>query len=99
MNGVYSVMKFTYPAVFKKTEQGSFEGYFPDLAMCRVTGDSLDDAIRNAIEAEREWISLELEEEEAELPAITDPEDIDAAQDEIVRSIGVNIRFFEGWDE
>ena len=25
-------MKFTYPAVFHKTEQGTYEGYFPDLA-------------------------------------------------------------------
>ena len=27
------------------------------------------------------------------------PEDIELAEDEIVRNISVNIRFYEGWDE
>ena len=42
-------MKFTYPAVFKKLENGSWHGRFVDLAGLEVTGYSLDDAIRNAI--------------------------------------------------
>ena len=29
----------------------------------------------------------------------TPPEDIELAEDEIVRNISVNIRFYEGWDE
>ena len=33
-------MKFTYPAVFHKTEQGTYEGYFPDLACCYAKGDT-----------------------------------------------------------
>ena len=39
-----NTMKFTYPAVFHKTEQGTYEGYFPDLACCYAKGDTLDEA-------------------------------------------------------
>ena len=45
-------MKFTYPAIFKKNSEGGYDGKFVDLACCEVSGYSLDDAIRNAIEAE-----------------------------------------------
>ena len=42
-------MKFTYPAVFHKTEQGTYEGYFPDLACCYAKGDTLDEALEKSI--------------------------------------------------
>ena len=38
-------MKFIYPAVFRKTEEGKYKGFFPDLECCEATGDSLDDVI------------------------------------------------------
>ena len=44
-----NTMKFTYPAVFHKTEQGTYEGYFPDLACCYAKGDTLDEALEDAI--------------------------------------------------
>ena len=56
-------MKFTYPAVFHKTEQGTYEGYFPDLACCYAKGDTLDEALEDAIHSAYDWISLELTEE------------------------------------
>ena len=59
----------------------------------------MDDAIDNANEAARTWITVELEEEEAIFPHVSDLEDIELAEDEIVRNISVNIRFYEGWDE
>ena len=43
-------MKFTYPAVFHKTEHGTYEGYFPDLACCYAKGDTLDEALEDAIQ-------------------------------------------------
>lgn len=92
-------MKFTYPAIFKKTEDGRYRGYFPDLAMCEAEGDDLEDAIRDAIEAEGDWIRLEFEEEDPVFPAISNPEDLVLEEGEFVRNIGVNIRFYEGWDE
>ena len=44
-----NTMKYTYPAVFHKTEQGTYEGYFPDLACCYAKGDTLDEALEDAI--------------------------------------------------
>ena len=49
-------MKFTYPAVFHKTEQGTYEGYFPDLACCYAKGDTLDEALEDAIHSAYDWM-------------------------------------------
>jgi len=65
-------MKFTYPAVFHKTEQGTYEGYFPDLACCYAKGDTLDEALEDAIHSAYDWISLELTEEEPDFPPVSD---------------------------
>ena len=92
-------MKFIYPAVFRKKEDGSYDANFPDLECCEASGETLDDAIDNANEAARTWITVELEEEDPIFPHVSDLEDIELAEDEIVRNISVNIRFYEGWDE
>ena len=84
-------MKFTYPAVFHKTEQGTYEGYFPDLACCYAKGDTLDEALEDAIHSAYDWISLEL--------PVSDVADLGKSEGEIARNIAVNIRLFEGWDE
>lgn len=92
-------MKFIYPAVFRKTPKGSYTGFFPDLESCQVTGDTLDEAMDNANDAAYNWISVELEEEDCELPTVSDESDLDLEEGDIVRNILVNIRFMEGWDE
>ena len=69
-------MKFKYPAVFRKNEDGTYNGYFPDLECCTSTGDTLDEAIENANEAAYNWITVELDEEEPNLPSISDPSDL-----------------------
>lgn len=91
-------MKFIYPAVFERTENG-YHAYFPDLEYCEAIGDTLDDAIANANEAARNWITVELEEDNPVLPYVSDIADIEAKDGDIVRNISVNIRFYEGWDE
>ena len=91
-------MKFIYPAVFRKTENG-YHAFFPDLECCEASGDTLDDTIENANEACRNWITVELEEEEPNMPYVSDIEDIEIKDGDIVRNISVNIRFYEGWDE
>ena len=53
-------MKFIYPAIFHKDEDGKYRGYFPDLEDCFAQGDTLDDAIEDANEAACNWISIEL---------------------------------------
>lgn len=92
-------MKFIYPAVFRKTEDGGYKGFFPDLACCEVKGDTLDEAVDNANEAAFNWITLELSEDETELPPVSDAADMDLEKGDIVRNILVNIRLMEGWDE
>ena len=91
-------MKFIYPAIFKKTEKGTFKGTFPDLACCEAEGETIEDAVEKANEAAYDWIYLELSEEGAHLPPITDIHDLHLGEDETVRNICVNVRFTEGWD-
>ena len=92
-------MKFIYPAVFRKTDKGTYRGFFPDLEDCYGEGDTLDEAIEEANAAAYNWITVELDEEEPNLPSISDPSDLDLTPEDIVRIISVNIRFYEGWDE
>lgn len=94
-----SVMKFTYPAIIRKTEKGTWKAEFPDLECCEAEGATLEDAVELANEAACEWISLELTEEDGHLPPITDTRDIHLQEGEVVRNICVNIRFTDGWDE
>ncbi|MGX8729080.1 MAG: hypothetical protein ACSW75_05860, partial [Lachnospiraceae bacterium] len=68
--------------------------YFCECIEALGTGEP-----RDAIEAEGDWIRLELEEENPELPPISDIHSLTLAEGEFVRNIGVNIRFYEGWDE
>lgn len=92
-------MKFIYPAVFHKTEKGTYEGYFPDLEDCHASGETLDDAIEDANAAACSWISIELEDGGHLLPPVSEPEDIELKEGEIIRNIAANIRLFEGYDE
>lgn len=92
-------MKFIYPAVFRKNEEGRYKAFFPDLACCEAEGDTLDDAIDNANEAAYNWIYAEVMEDEMDLPAISDESDLDLLEGDIVRNIQVNIRMYDGWDE
>ena len=40
-----------------------------------------------------------MSEDDGELPSVSDKEDMDLQEGDIVRNISVNIRFYEGWDE
>ena len=94
-------MKFTYPAVIGKEENGSWKAVLPDLACCEAVGDTLDDAIEKANAALYDWIELELSEDEVNLPPISDPRDLEQhlKEGQQIRQICVNIRLFDGWDE
>jgi predicted RNase H-like HicB family nuclease len=92
-------MTFIYPAVFTPKEDGSYTARFPDLKGCTASGSDLDDCINDAIEAARTWIQVELEEEDWDLPAVSSPEDLALLPGEEVRTIGVKIRLYDGWDE
>ena len=92
-------MKFIYKAVFHEEKDVKYNGYFPDLECCYGECDTIDDAIDDANEAARNWLSLELTEEDPFIPYVSDEEDIDLKEGEFIRNISVNIRFYEGWDE
>ena len=92
-------MKFTYPAVFKKKEDGSYFVQFPDLSLCRAAGKTYEEALANAKDAERDWIELELQEEEINIPFVSQVEDLPVEEGDIVQLLSVNIRLMEGWDE
>ena len=92
-------MKFIYPAVFTKTEDNTYEGYFPDLEGCTVKAGTLEDAIEQANEAARNWLEAELAEDDPLFPPVTEPEDLTLTKKETVRNICVTVRFYEGWDE
>ena len=92
-------MRFEYPAVFKKREDGSYEGRFPDLPGAEVTGGSMEDVIRNAINAEREWMLTEFWEEDPKVPPISDAEDLVLGEGEFVRQVAAIVKFQEGWEE
>lgn len=91
-------MRFVYPAIFHKTEQGTYHGYFPDLECCEADGETLEDAVDNANAAAADWITLEIE-EEGTLPDVSDADDLKLAEGEVVRNIAVTIRLTDGWDE
>ena len=91
-------MRFVYPAIFRKNENGKNQGYFPDLEGCGAEGDTLDDAIDNANEAAASWIALEIE-EGGQLPWISDADDLELQEGDEVRNIAVTLRLMDGWDE
>lgn len=90
-------MKFVYPAVIKEVN-GIFKVRFPDLAECEAEGRTMEEAIENAKEAEKNWITVELE-EEGTLPEITAAGDIETEENETVRTISATVKFTEGWEE
>lgn len=92
-------MTFIYPAIFKQQDDGSFSAYFPDLECCYASGNDLEDCIDAANDACRDWIELELSEDDAVLPSVTTEDDIELKPGEFVRHISVNIKFYVGWDE
>lgn len=92
-------MKFYYPVVIEKKEEGSWHAFFPDLKMCEADGTDEFDVLQNAREAAYGWIDLEMQETDPQLPSPTDPKDVRKEPGQDVRMILVNYRLTEGWDE
>ena len=53
-------MKFYYPVIVKKTENG-YHAKFADLEMCEADGDTLDEVLDNAKDAAYNWIEAEFQ--------------------------------------
>ena len=59
---------------------------------------TLDDCINDAIAECRDWIQTELL-ETLDMPPVSDYDDIPVKENEHIRTIGVIVRLYEGWDE
>ena len=92
-------MRFIYPAVISRKEDGSFHAVFPDLDQCEADGDSENEVLRNANLAAHSWIDLEFGEDDPEFPPASDPEDIVTKEGEFVRNILVIYKVMDGWEE
>lgn len=89
-------MKFFYPAVITKKEEG-FYVKFPDLEKCEAFGEDLEDALENARYEGVNWILTELE-FGGDLPASTHKNDISLNDNQTVRELLLRMPR-EGWDE
>ena len=94
-------MRFIYPAILHPNDDGTFTATMADLEGCTATGFSIDDCLEEINAAALTWITLELEEEDGELPAISDHEDIRPRlqENEFIRDVSIMYRSYDGWDE
>lgn len=94
-------MRFVYPAVIQKKEDGTYHGEMADLKMCYGDGDSVDACIRELNQAAYDWIDLEMKEDDPDLPPASDVDDLKKkyGKDSIVRNILIIYKMVEGWEE
>ena len=92
-------MTFIYPVILTRKEDGSWEGEFPDLEMCRCKGATLHEALEDARLQAYEWIDLELQEDDPVMPHVSEEGDLALKEGQEVRSVMVHYRYTEGWDE
>ena len=85
-------MKFIYPAVFRKTENAIMPSS-RILNAARLPATLWTTLSKMQMKACRNWITVELEEEEPNMPYVSDIEDIEIKDGDIVRNISVNIQF------
>ena len=90
-------MKFVYPAIFVPREQGGYRVTFPDLEECYAEGETLDEAIERAKEAEATWISVELE-DGTELPPAEAIDEASLEKGAFVRPVSAIIKFVDDYD-
>ena len=92
-------MVFTYPAVFRKEADSTYTGYMPDLKGISFKADSFDTAVREAHHEMEQYLIAEFEEEDPNLPPVSEPDDIELSDGEQVVQISVHYRFHQGFDE
>ena len=61
--------------IIPDNEEGGFTAWYPELPGCITTADSLDEIIRNALDAKKAWIEAAVEEDlEIREPVKENPE-------------------------
>ena len=92
-------MTFIYPAVLTPHKEN--EGYhvtFPDLVGCEADGPDLQDALENARAAAYDWVCVELEEDDPDMPEVTHEEDILLDEGSFVRQIMIIVKLLPDYD-
>lgn len=94
-------MRFYYPAIVTKNPDGSCHADFPDLEMCQADGYNEDDCLDKAKDALYNWIDVELQEEEPDLPPASDADELEkkVGDNQFVRTVMIIYRILEGWEE
>ena len=90
-------MKFAYPAVFTQEKDGTYKVVYPDLEGSSAEGDTLEEAVERAKEAESDWIQVELE-DSWELPGITHRDDMELPEGSFMREVAVRIKLVDDYD-
>lgn len=86
-------MTFVYPAIFTPhKEDKGYHAHFPDLECCEVDAGDLEDAVEEARYAAYNWIMVELEDEEGELPHASHEEDIHLEAGQLLKRISVTVK-------
>ena len=92
-------MTLIYPAGL--TPHKEDEGYhvtFPDLVGCEADGPDLQDALENARAAAYDWVCVELEEDDPDMPEVTHEEDILLDEGSFVRQIMIIVKLLPDYD-
>ena len=93
IKGAQKKMTFVYPAIFTPhKEDKGYHAYFPDLESCEVDAGDLEDAVEEARYAAYNWIMVELEDEEGELPHASHEEDIQLEAGQLLKRISVTVK-------
>ena len=84
-------MTFVYPAILTPAGSG-FHAEVPDLEGCFADGNDLEDALEYARQAAEDWIRIEMEEFDGNLPFSTHPEDLVLKEGQFIRMLMLTIR-------
>ncbi|MBO6164061.1 MAG: type II toxin-antitoxin system HicB family antitoxin [Lachnospiraceae bacterium] len=92
-------MTFTYPAIITPPgPEGNFRVELPDLEGCFAERADLEDALQEAREAAEDWVRIELEEFEGNLPFASHPEDLELTEGQFLRQILVTYKLLPDGD-
>lgn len=76
-------MKYAYPAVFTKEDNGAYSVAFPDIEGCYTSGESLPEAIEMAEDALCLML-YDMEEENTAIPAASDLKSIKSGESDTI---------------
>ena len=61
MKTIEEYMKLPYKMEIVPDEEGGYVVSFPELPRCLSTGDKIEEAIKNAVDAKRAWFEAAIE--------------------------------------